>query len=129
MFSPHTGIKLQRCCQRCIKVCDHLISMLSTLYAFYHASPLNRSNLKKSFASLAVKDVMPLCVGGTRWLAHTATALRNFWDGYTALFLHLGQVFQHVTSINYYISVDNITVLPLITVHHSIAQWDRKLGI
>ena len=87
-----------------IKVYDNLISMLSTLYAFYHASPLNRSNLKKSFASLARKDVMPLCVGGTRWLAHTATALRNFWDGYTALVLYLGQVFQHVIyNILYYL--------------------------
>ena len=104
-----------------IKVYDNLISMLSTLYAFYHASPLNCSNLKKSFASLARKDVMPLCVGGTHWLAHTATALRNFWDGYTALVLYLGQVFQHV--------IYNITVLPFITVHHSMTKWDRTLGI
>ena len=63
-------------------------------------APLNRSNLKKSFASLAMRDVMPLRVGGTHWLAYTATALRNFRDGYTAFVLHLGHVFQHIIYIN-----------------------------
>ena len=59
---------------------------------FYHYSPLNRANLKKSAEALAQPCLIPIRVGGTRWMAHTLTSLDNFLRGYTVLKQHLGQV-------------------------------------
>jgi hypothetical protein len=69
-----------------------MTTLLMGLYYYYHNSPLNRSNLKRSFAALDVSPVMPSRVGGTRWLPHTERALDSFWIGYTAIKNHLEQV-------------------------------------
>ena len=65
---------------------------LRGLYAFYHKSPLNRSNLKKCFKELDIKVLMPTRVGGTRWIGHTLTALTNFLGAYRAIKRNLVEV-------------------------------------
>ena len=67
-------------------------SLLSSLYAFYHRSALNRANLKSEFESLAISPVFPKRVSGTRWVEHTFRALKNFQQGYTTIVAHLEKV-------------------------------------
>ena len=69
-----------------------LESVLMGIYYFYHNSPLNRSNLKAAFSSLAMSPLMPTRIGGTRWVAHLLQALDNFLRVYKGLVLHLEQV-------------------------------------
>ncbi|KAK7168668.1 hypothetical protein R3I93_004856 [Phoxinus phoxinus] len=57
-------------CPQCIKLDD----LLSSLYVFYHKSPLNRANLKN------------------RWLAHLFKALDHFLRGYRGLIQHFEQI-------------------------------------
>ena len=66
--------------------------LLLSLYLFYHASPLNGSNLKNSCRSLDMVFLVPTRVGGTRWAAHTLKALTHLIRGYPALVQHLQQV-------------------------------------
>lgn len=75
-----------------VTVCNKLFALLSSLYSFYHVSPLQRANLKRTFRTLDQGAVMPLRVGGTRWVNHTAMAIDRLWEAYPALILHLGQV-------------------------------------
>ena len=81
-----------------IKVYDKLVTALSSMFAFYHVSPLQRTNLKNTFEAIGKKLLLPLRVGGTRWLAHTGLALENLFTGYEGYVVHLGQV----KIINYY---------------------------
>ena len=69
-----------------------LDGLLMGLYSFYHASPLNRANLKASYQILEQTPLMPTRIGGTRWVAHTLKALGNFLRGYAALIQHLEQI-------------------------------------
>ena len=69
-----------------------LSGVLLSLYLFYHHSPLNRSNLKAAFDTLALQQALPSRVGGTRWLPHQLKALRALVNGYPALILHLTQM-------------------------------------
>ena len=65
---------------------------LLSLYLFYHNSPLNRGNLKRSFKCLGMRSKLPSRVGGTRWVGHTLTALHIFLEGYNAFLQHFQQV-------------------------------------
>lgn len=67
-------------------------TLLLGLYLFYHNSPLNRQNLKRSFNAMDVVPLMPTHTDGTRWLPHTEQALNHLWDGYGAIKMHLQQV-------------------------------------
>ena len=69
-----------------------LDGLLMGLYSFYHASPLNRANLKASYQTLEQTPLMPTRIGGTCWVAHTLKALGNFLRGYAALIQHLEQI-------------------------------------
>lgn len=62
-----------------------LEELLLGLYYFYHNSPLNRANLKRSFEMLSMRTVIPTRVGGTRWMGHVKTALDHFLRGYAAI--------------------------------------------
>ena len=73
-----------------------LSDLLLGLFYFYHSSPLNRSNLKRTGEALGVQVYIPTRVGGTRWLAHTLTALIDLLKGYQVLVEHLGQVKHHI---------------------------------
>ena len=73
-----------------------LSDLLLGLFYFYHNSPLNRSNLKRTAEALGVQVYMPTRVGGTRWLDHTLRALTNLLKGYQVLVEHLGQVIHHI---------------------------------
>lgn len=56
------------------KLYDSCIVLLMGLYYFYHNSPKQRQNLKRSFQSLNQSSVMPTRVGGTRWVGHIILA-------------------------------------------------------
>ncbi|XP_069130425.1 zinc finger protein 862-like isoform X2 [Argopecten irradians] len=51
--------------------------LLLNLYLFYKYSPLNRSNLRATFASMETPPRIPTRMGGTRWLPHTKRALKQ----------------------------------------------------
>ena len=70
----------------------HIDTLLSGLYAFYHASPLRRSGLKAVYNNALKRPLMPLRIGGTRWIPHMANALNNFLRGYGCIVKHLEQV-------------------------------------
>ena len=59
------------------KLYDSCIVLLMGLYYFYHNSPKQRQNLKRSFQSLNQSSVMPTCVGGTRWVGHIILAVEK----------------------------------------------------
>lgn len=66
--------------------------LLSCLFSFYHASPLNRDNLKETYKALGLSPLMPTRIGGTRWVGHTVRALENLWRGFPAFLAHLQEV-------------------------------------
>ena len=66
--------------------------LLDQLFKFYHHSPKQTVCLKKAFAALTMKTVLPTRVGGTRWVSHTRTALSNMFRAYKGLVMHLSQV-------------------------------------
>ena len=67
------------------KLYDSCIALLMGLYYFYHNSPKQRQNLKRSFQSLNQSSVMPTRVGGTRWVGHIILVVENFLKGYQAI--------------------------------------------
>ena len=67
------------------KLYDSCIVLLMGLYYFYHNSPKQRQNLKRSFQSLNQSSVMPTRVGGTRWVGHIILSVENFLKGYQAI--------------------------------------------
>lgn len=71
------------------KLYDSCIVLLMGLYYFYHNSPKQRQNLKRSFESLRQSSVMPTCVGGTRWVGHMMLAVENVLKGYQAIHAQL----------------------------------------
>ena len=66
--------------------------LLCGVFKTYHKSPLMRAGLVESFKALDLSPIMPARVGGTRFVAHTLTALEKFWKAYRAIILHLSQV-------------------------------------
>ena len=73
--------------------------LLLGLYLFYERSPLNRSNLQKAADAAGIGEhaVIPLRVGGTRWVTYTYRALERLFKAYTAITLHPSQVSVHIT--------------------------------
>ena len=67
------------------KLYNSCIVLLMGLYYFYHNSPKQRQNLKRSFQILNQSSVMPTRVGGTRWVGHIILAVENFLKGYQAI--------------------------------------------
>ncbi|XP_052088851.1 zinc finger protein 862-like [Mytilus californianus] len=74
-----------------VKIYQKCDILLLNLYLFYKYSPLNRANLRISFNSLGLPFLVPLRVGGTRWLPHTQRAISNLLTGYEPLVQHLEQ--------------------------------------
>ena len=72
--------------------------LLLDLYLFYEQSPLNRANLQKAAiaAGIGESGVVPLRVGGTRWVTYTYRALQRMFKAYHAIALHLSQVILHM---------------------------------
>jgi len=64
---------------------DSCTVLLMGLYYFYHNSPKQRQNLKRSFQSLNQTSVMPTRVGGTRWVGHMVHSIENCLRGYQAI--------------------------------------------
>ena len=67
-------------------------ALLIGLYYFYRNSPLNRSNLKATAGMLHAKVLVPVRVGGTRWVSHVKLAIENLLNSYSSIVLHLKQV-------------------------------------
>ncbi|KAL7375532.1 hypothetical protein ABVT39_019037 [Epinephelus coioides] len=55
-------------------------------------SPLNRSHLKNSFATLELAPIMATRIGGTRWVAQLLRAIDHFLRGYPAIMHHLNRL-------------------------------------
>ena len=72
--------------------------LLSGVYAFYHKSTLNRAMLKRCFEALKGNGsgalLIPLRVGGTRWVGHTYAALTNLVGSYSYIVNHMEQVIK-----------------------------------
>lgn len=64
---------------------DSCTVVLMGLYYFYHNSPKQRQNLKRSFQNLNQTAVMPTRVGGTRWVGHMVRSIENCLRGYQAI--------------------------------------------
>ena len=62
------------------------------VYYFYKKSAKQRANLKKTFAFLGQKSVIPTRVGGTRWVGHMLLAVESFMKGYSAIATQLHDV-------------------------------------
>ncbi|WAR15609.1 ZN862-like protein [Mya arenaria] len=65
---------------------------LINLYYFYRNSNVTRTGLKDSYKTLGMKVMLPVRIGGTRWLSHMKTAVNVFLNGYNAIVQHLGQL-------------------------------------
>jgi hypothetical protein len=90
-FNHRLELAFKSCCKS-VTMLSRLEEFLLGIYYFYHNSPLNRSNLKRSFESLGKSPLMPTRVGGTRWLPHIRRAIDNIMRGEDALLAHLEQV-------------------------------------
>jgi hypothetical protein len=75
-----------------ISLFDKVDSLLFNVYYFYRNSNVNRTGLKESYKSLNQQIVLPVRVGGTRWVSHLEKAVETFIRGYKAITQHLGQV-------------------------------------
>ena len=74
------------------KLYDKINTLLQELFSMYHKSALQKSNLETTYKALALPPLMPLRVGGTRWIGHYLRALEVVWKGYPAFVEHLKQV-------------------------------------
>ncbi|KAK3083616.1 hypothetical protein FSP39_000304 [Pinctada imbricata] len=64
---------------------DRAMTLLLGLHYLYKKSPKMKKSLKRSFAALNQKQILPTRVGGTRWLPHVSKALYTFFKGYSAI--------------------------------------------
>jgi hypothetical protein len=80
-----------------VKLFDDANSLLLNIYLFYRNSALNRSMLKRCYDAETDEDkgpfLIPTRVGGTRWVGHTDTALKNLIGSYSSIRTHLEQVY------------------------------------
>ena len=80
-----------------VPLLERLNVLLYGLFYFYHRSPLNRANLKAAFKAAGVQqNLVPIRVGGTRWVGHVFNALMNVIQGYSGIVLHLQQLVGNV---------------------------------
>ena len=89
--------RLELSLKDCLKkgISEKVVSgLLLSLFYFYHKSPRNRSLLKLSFKSLALKPRIPTRVGGTRWVSHLYNALEVWKASYPAICQQLEQLQQ-----------------------------------
>ena len=90
------------------KLYSNFMKRLSGLYSFYHKSPLQQSNLKTATEACHLDSfVMPIRIGGTRWIAHTLLAIEKAWQAYPALVMHMDQVNIRILEIfkNYFAKI------------------------
>jgi hypothetical protein len=64
---------------------DKTITLLLGIYYFYRKSPKQKKALLRSFESLGMRRILPLRIGGTRWLPHMERAPYAFFKGYKAI--------------------------------------------
>ncbi|XP_035666594.1 zinc finger protein 862-like [Branchiostoma floridae] len=69
--------------------------MFTTIYKFYHYSPLNWQGLKNAAEALHIQVLKPPKATGTRWLPHQERALKAITRDHPALVQHLGQLVEH----------------------------------
>ena len=61
-----------------VPLLERMNVLLYGLFYFYHRSPLNRANLKAAYKAAGVNlSLVPIRVGGTRWVGHVLNALMN----------------------------------------------------
>ena len=61
-----------------VPLLERMNVLLYDLFYFYHRSPLNRANLKAGYKAAGVNlSLVPIRVGGTRWVGHVLNALMN----------------------------------------------------
>ena len=66
--------------------------LLLGIYLFYNKSSLNRSMLKRAHEICQLTFLVPVRVGGTRWLPHVSRALDHLTKSYKAIVLHMKQI-------------------------------------
>ncbi len=66
--------------------------LLDQLFKFYHRSPKQMNGLKETLTALELPCVLPIRVGGTRWITHTQRATENMMRSYKGLVMHLSPV-------------------------------------
>lgn len=74
------------------KLFQDILQLLDLLFKFYHKSAKQTAGLKVSCENLGMPSVCFTRVGGTRWVGHTQTALKNFLKAYKPTLAHLSQV-------------------------------------
>ena len=76
------------------KIYSKVTTLLSGVYAFYHKSGKQRTNLEAAYDACFTSGtcVFPIRIGGTRWVTHTLLAIEKLWKIYPALVLHMNQV-------------------------------------
>ena len=85
-----------------VPLLERMNVLLYGLFYFYHRSPLNRANLKAAYKAAGVNlSLVPIRVGGTRWVGHVLNALMNVIRAYPGIVLHLQQlVGNQIGSVN-----------------------------
>ncbi|XP_062580077.1 zinc finger protein 862-like [Saccostrea cucullata] len=71
---------------------NKIFDMLGQLFKFYHNSPKQMAGLKSAAEACKKSLRHPTRVGGTRWVGHVLTALKNLLIGYKVFITHLEQV-------------------------------------
>ena len=69
-----------------------VLECLDLIFKFYHKSAKQTAELKVACESLDMGSVSHTRIGGTRWVGHTQTALKNFLKAYRPTTMHLSQV-------------------------------------
>ena len=69
-----------------------VIALLQGVYYFYHNSGKQKSLLKDVFAVLELPCIIPIRIGGTRWVGHTANAIDVFLRVYPAIVQQMGHI-------------------------------------
>ncbi|XP_051498713.1 LOW QUALITY PROTEIN: sperm flagellar protein 2 [Apus apus] len=77
---------------RNIHLYNILSNVLRNMYYFYHNSPLNKNNLKATYAAIKLRPAIPSRIGGSQWLPRLQTALQILLKGYPAIVLHLSKI-------------------------------------
>jgi hypothetical protein len=67
------------------KLYDKAMTLLIGLYYFYKKSYKQKKQLMRAFEALAIKPMLPLRVGGTRWVPHTVAAIEAFCHSHIAI--------------------------------------------
>ncbi|XP_017172157.1 sperm flagellar protein 2 isoform X2 [Mus musculus] len=90
-FAHHLELSYKSMFQS-VPLYNDLEALLTSIYHFYHNSPLFKSSLITAFRGLHLQPVMPSQIGGRRWLRGLQASLQNFLKGYPAIVQQLHSV-------------------------------------